>query len=199
MQHEPVEPWIEELEGKLATLRPTAHGSRERTLFEAGRAAGRTEQTRSATAGPWKLVSLALAVLWVGTLSSPYLTQMFTGRTHADRMPEETAMQPKLSADRPSAVQDTAPAGAGPVGRASQQDNARGSHTDWLTPDEWMFVNGDLRSVLLDASDLPDAVDKNSASAAGADGRSLDKSGETGGGFNWLNGVGNRADGKWDG
>ena len=199
MQHEPVESWIEELEGTLASLRPTAHSSRERMLFEAGRAAGRTEQSRSATTWPWKLVSLALAVLWVVTLSRPFLRQELSGRTHADRMTGETVVQPELSADRPSAAQESAPSGAESTGRASQQDNARVTHTDWLTPDQWMFVNGDLRSVLLDARDLPNAVDRNSAGSAGVDGRSFDKPGETGGGFNWLEGIGNGTDGKWDG
>ena len=151
-----------DVENMLASLTPARSVSRDATLFAAGRARGRAEALGGGPAvWPWQLASGVLAVALAAVSLARHDTHMSYSR---DRPPKEnvatrSARSPRHAEKRDDKTRRTAPSVAA---RREDRDERAGLVRNkcalLLREDTFYPLDGDLRSWLLDGTDLPPPI-----------------------------------------
>ena len=151
-----------DLEDLLASLVPARSVSRAETLFAAGRARGRAESERNRPAAwPWQLATGVLAVALVAVSVGRHDTHVSDSRNPPPRENVATrgARSPRHAEKRAPKTHRAAPSVTArredPDERAGLERN---KHALVLRGNTFYPLDGDLRSWLLDGTDLPPPI-----------------------------------------
>ncbi len=158
MLHEPDE-LRTDIEKLLASLQPARSLSRDETLFAAGRARGRAEASgRRPTAWPWQVTTGVLAVALVAVL----LARSDTGATHSrDMLASKKSVAPTTPSPHAAEKRSENTLHERPSTLTDRDGGSNGAFLDRQTRSLARLegaaypLDRDLRSWLLDGTDLP--------------------------------------------